>query len=730
MANQRKSRRALFGLSERPSGGPSGGARRGEGSRNGGKHGKGQRDDLRPSGGGRNHDSGGGRRDGARGGARGGGGGRKTGGSWFGRLVRWAFVAGIWASVAAGTLVAWYAYDLPELERIPQLARRPAVTLLAVDGTEFAHFGDTAGPPIPLAEMPRHLTQAVLAIEDRRFYSHPGIDVFGLLRAVITNVMAGELRQGGSTITQQLAKNVFFSGERTVKRKVQELIVAFWLERKFTKDEILALYLNRVYLGAGTFGVGAAAERYFDKPVGQLRLTEAAMLAGLLRAPSRYAPTRDMDRAMSRTRVVLDAMADAGYINTAQADTAKVEPVKLARPTNDAGRYFADWAIDQVGGYIGAVTRDITVKTTIDLKLQRAAELKLHQAIAGPGAKVAVTQGAAVVLATDGAVRAMVGGDDYRDSQFNRAVRALRQPGSAFKPFVYLAALDAGYKPDQTFIDEPVAVGDFRPRNFDGKYRGAVTMERALAESINTVAVRLLGLAGIDRVMQWAQRLGITSPLKREAGLALGASEVTLLELTAAYGTFANHGAGVWPYGVAEVSDEAGTVVYRRLGSGPGLRIDPALVANMNRMLSAVVQTGTGRAANTGRPVAGKTGTTDDYRDAWFVGYSADHVAGVWLGNDDRTPMNRVTGGGLPAQIWRDIMIVADSALPQKSLPREDQRPTVAIQSFLDNLFGSVFGGGSKSATTSGGSNSNSGTNSAPPARRQPEPERRNTWRD
>lgn len=696
MANPKKSRRSFFGFSDRPSGGPGrGGSRKARGGSGNGGNGR-----PRPSGGDRKGDGG------------------QRGGSWTWRLARWAFVAGIWCTVAVGGMVAWYAYDLPELKDIPQLARRPAVTIIAADGTEFANYGDTAGPPIPISEMPRYLPQAVLAIEDRRFYSHPGVDIFGLLRAVITNVSSGELRQGGSTITQQLAKNVFLSRERTAKRKVQEVIVAFWLERKFTKDEILSLYLNRVYFGAGTFGVSAAADRYFGKPVSQLRLTEAAMLAGLLQAPSRYAPTRDMDLAMTRTRTVLDAMEDAGYINAAQAKTAKADPVKLARPGDNVGRYFADWAIDQVGGYIGTVTRDITVKTTIDLKVQRAAELKLRQTIETQGAKMGVTQGAAVVLSTDGAVRAMVGGEDYRESQFNRAVNALRQPGSAFKAFVYLAALDAGYKPDQVFIDEPVVVGDFRPRNFEGTYRGAITMEQAFAHSINTVAVRLLNLAGIDRVIGWAKRLGITSPLKREAGLALGASEVTLLELTAAYGTFANDGAGVWPYGVTEVVDSTGNVIYRRLGSGPGLRIDPALVANMNRLLTAVVQTGTGRAAATGRPVAGKTGTTDDYRDAWFVGYSADHIAGVWMGNDDRTPMKKVTGGGLPAQMWRDIMIAADSGKPPRALPQEAPQQPGPVQSFLDSLLGSVFGGGSRGTTSNSTTGSGNPRNTQPAARK------------
>jgi penicillin-binding protein 1A len=706
MANQRKSRRAFLGFSERPSGGPQNGRKRGNGHKGGGHNGKD---------GGRN---GNGRNGGGRGRNGNGSGGRRGrgGGSWTWRLARWSLVVAIWGSVALGGLVAWYAYDLPELKSIPELARRPSVTLLAADGTEFAHYGDTAGPPIKVSEMPRYLPQAVLAIEDRRFYSHPGIDIFGLLRALVTNIVSGELRQGGSTITQQLAKNVFLSNERTMKRKIQELIVAFWLEHKFTKDQILSLYLNRVYLGAGTFGVSAAAERYFDKPVSQLKLNEAAMLAGLLRAPSRYAPTRDLALSMQRTRVVIDAMEDAGYINAAQARTAKAEPIALARPADNIGRYFADWAIDQVGGYIGNVTRDIIVKTTLDIKVERAAERKLRQTIEGPGAKVDVTQGAAVVMATDGAVRAMVGGADYGDSQFNRAVRAMRQPGSAFKPFVYIAALDAGYTPDQVLIDEPVQVGDFRPRNFEGKYRGAVTMEQALAHSINTVAVRVLNQVGVDKVIQWAKRLGITSPLRREAGLALGSSEVTLLELTAAYGTFANHGAGVWPYGVTEVTDSTGKVIYRRLGSGPSLRIDGKLVAEMNRMLSAVVQYGTGRAANTGRPVAGKTGTTDDYRDAWFIGYSANNIAGVWLGNDDHSPMKRVTGGGLPARIWHDIMVAADDGEPPQPLIAQAQQPerrSAPVQSFLNNLFSSVFGGGNRGSASSGGTSRNTGSRSS-----------------
>jgi penicillin-binding protein 1A len=521
--------------------------------------------------------------------------------------------------------------------------------------------------------------------------------------------------QGGSTITQQLAKNLFLTPERTLKRKIQEVLVAFWLESHYSKDELFTLYLNRVYLGAGTFGVVAASERYFDKTVQELTLPEAAMLAGLLQAPSRYAPTRDAARAERRADVVLDAMATSGFISEAQAKAAKAEPMKLARQTDRIGRYFADWALDQVNGYVGGVTSDITVQTTLDVNIQRAAEQKLAQLIKTNGAKFAVEQGAVLVMDPAGAVRAMAGGVDYATSQFNRATRALRQPGSAFKLFDYVAALDAGMTPDSSFIDAPYSVGDYAPRNYEGTYRGPVTMEQAVAHSVNTVAVQVLQRVGIDRVIQWARRLGITSPLKRESGLALGASEVTLMEITSAYAAFANEGAGVWSYGVTEVKDAAGNVIYQRLGSGPGLRMSARMIADMNRMLGAVVEYGTGRAAKIGRPVYGKSGTNEDYRDAWFIGYSADYVAGVWLGNDDRAPMKRVSGGGLPAQLWYDVMLEAHKGLPVRGvgapLMADAYNPAPIVLppaqssggSLWDNLFGSVMSlGGGGTAQRSG----------------------------
>jgi penicillin-binding protein 1A len=648
----------------------------------------------------------------------------------FGTL-KWGFVAAVWGALALGAVVAYYAYDMPRMDGIPQLAKRPAVTLLARDGTPFAHFGDSSAPPVPVKEMSPYLPQAVMAIEDRRYYSHFGMDPIGLLRAIYANIRAGGVTQGGSTITQQLAKNLFLTPERTLKRKIQEVLVAFWLESNYSKDELFTLYLNRVYLGAGTFGVVAAADRYFAKKVQELTLPEAAMLAGLLQAPSRYAPTRDMARAERRADVVLDAMAAAGFISEAQAKVAKAQPMVLARQSERVGRYFADWALDQVNGYMGGVTSDITVQTTIDLKIQRAAEQKLAQTIKANGEKFAVDQGAILVMDPAGAVRAMAGGVDYGASQFNRATRALRQPGSAFKVFDYVAALEVGLTPDSGFVDAPYSVGSYAPRNYEGSYRGPVTMEQAVAYSINTVAVQVLQQAGIDRVIQWARRLGITSPLKREAGLALGASEVTLIDITSAYAAFANQGAGVWPYGVTEVKDSFDTVVYRRLGSGPGLRMSTRMVADMNRMLGAVVSYGTGRAANIDRPVYGKTGTNEDYRDAWFVGYSADYVAGVWLGNDDRTPMKRVSGGGLPAQIWRDVMLAAHDGVPVRGVnsapimadayaPPQQQAQQPAQSSgggsLWDNLFGAVMSlGGSSSAPRTNEPQANEQRRSAPP---------------
>jgi penicillin-binding protein 1A len=542
--------------------------------------------------------------------------------------------------------------------------------VVAADGAALATFGGLYGEPVRVAGLPPYLPQAVLAVEDRRFYGHFGIDPLGLARAAIANVRAGHIVQGGSTITQQLAKNLFLTPERTLKRKIQETLLAFWLERKFAKDQILSIYLNRVYLGAGAYGVDAAATKYFGKPASRVSLYEAALLAGLLKAPSRYAPTQAADLARARARLVLASMVKAGYITEAQAEEARANPARFApRPGAEGGRYFADWIIDQLSGFVGHVDEDLVVSTTLDPRLQRIAEAEVEAMLSGPGKAANVGQAALVVLSPSGAVRAMVGGRNYGASQFNRATQALRQPGSAFKLFVYLAALERGLGPATRTADAPLQVSGWTPRNYDGKYLGQMSLGQALALSRNTVAVRVAEKVGRNRVVAVARRLGITTELEARPSLALGAAEVTLIELTAAYAALANKGAGVWAHGIKEVRDRQGRILYRRRGSGPGRVIAPDDVAAMTGMLVRVIAEGTGKAAALGRPAAGKTGTSQDFRDAWFVGYTADLVAGVWLGNDDETPMKKVTGGGLPAKLWRAVMAEAHEGRPARPLP-------------------------------------------------------------
>ena len=601
---------------------------------------------------------------------------------WAAALIKWGATAAVWGVICAAGVVAWYATDLPDVDQALAPTRQPTVRLLAASGAPLAAFGDIHGPAVRLDALPGALVQAVLATEDRRFYGHFGIDPIGLARAVLANLRAGRIVQGASTITQQVAKNLFLTPERTLKRKVQEVLLALWLESRFSKDHILTLYLNRVYLGAGVFGVEAAARRYFGIPARRLSLYQAAMLAGLLKAPSRYNPAHHPDRAARRTARVLANMVAAGAITPAQARAAKGRRSRPAgADAGRAGRHFADWVMAQVGSYVSPGDRDLVVLTTLDRRLQRRAEALVAAVLSGPGAKAGVSQAAIVVLAPDGAVSAMVGGRDYRASQFNRATQALRQPGSAFKPLVYLAGLESGLSPASRLIDGPVAVGEWRPRNFDGRFRGAVSLRDALARSINTVAVTVAERAGLGRVVAAARRLGLTTPLPASPSLALGAAEVSLIELTAAYGAFANGGIGVWPHGIAEVragSGRAGRVLYRRAGSGPGRVMQRRHAAAMTDMLAMVVGEGTGRAAALARPAAGKTGTSQDFRDAWFVGYTAQFTAGVWMGNDDGRPMRGVTGGGLPARLWRDIMKAAHQGLATRSLPGRGGAPGVA----------------------------------------------------
>lgn len=594
----------------------------------------------------------------------------------MGALFRALAIAALWTLIVLSGVLAWYGLRLPDVAGIGSFERRPSLSFVDSGGQPIGATGDLHGGVVRLEELPPFLPQALLATEDRRFYSHFGIDPIGLARAMVVNLRAGRVVQGGSTITQQLAKNVFLTHERSVERKVQEFLLALWLEQRFSKDEILTLYLNRVYLGAATYGVEAAAQRYFGKSARKVNMREAAVLVGLLKAPSRFAPTTDRARSLRRADEVLDNLAEAGFAK--ESEVAAAKGLAIGVPAGAGGprsaRYFVDWLADQVSGYVGFVDRDLIVRTTLDARLQRAAEIAIGDVLAREGAKADAEQAALVALTPGGAVRAMVGGRDYGESQFNRATAALRQPGSAFKSFVYLAALERGARPDDRVSDAPVAIGDWRPRNYEGDAgRGEITLRDAFARSVNTAAVRVAQRDGIDGALAAARRAGILSPLRREFATALGASEVTLLELTGAYAPFANGGTAVTPHAIVEISDRAGRVLYRRSGSGGAAIMSPATLAGMNDLLRAVVERGTGRAAALDRPMGGKTGTSQDYRDAWFIGFTAELVAGVWFGNDDSSPMNRVAGGGLPARAWRGFMAEATRGLPPRPIPGATQ---------------------------------------------------------
>jgi len=586
-------------------------------------------------------------------------------------LLRWMLVLGIWATVALAGVVAWFAYGLPDIDNLADSARRPSVTIAAADGAALATYGEVYGEAVRVDELPAFLPAALLATEDRRFYSHFGADPIGIARALLSNWRAGRVVEGASTITQQLAKNLFLTPERSIERKIQEMLLAFWLERRFTKTEILTIYLNRIYFGAGTYGIDAAARRYFGHGAREVSLYEAAVLAGLPKAPSRLNPANDPARAAARAAEVLDNMVEAGYLHPAEAEAAKRNHGQLARVPSGSNsrRWFADWVQDLVGGFVGGAHGDLIVATTLDPRLQAAAEQAVAAALDGEGAKVGVSQAALVALAPDGAVLAMVGGRDYGESQFNRATQALRQPGSAFKPFLYLAALEAGWRPDTRVVDRPVTIKDWSPRNFSGRYQGEMALADALAQSVNTVSVQIVQAVGVDRVIAVAHRLGIASELGRDASLALGTSEVTPLELTASMVPFANGGEGVLPYAIAEIRERGGRVLYRRDASGPRRVIAAGVAGEMNQMLAGVMRRGTGRAAQLGRPAAGKTGTSQEHRDAWFVGWTPDLVAGVWVGNDDGTPTRQVTGGALPARLWKGFMTEALAGVAPRPLP-------------------------------------------------------------
>jgi penicillin-binding protein 1A len=597
------------------------------------------------------------------------GGGRRFG---FGRLFYWGAVLALWAVIAVIGLVVWVGAHLPPIQSLEIPKRPPSIQIAGSDGRVLTTRGDMGAESIALKELPNYLPKAFVAIEDRRFYSHYGVDPTGVARAAAANVLRRSVQQGGSTITQQLAKNLFLTQERTWFRKIQEVVLALWLERKFSKAEILELYLNRIYFGAGAYGIEAAAQRYFNKSARQLTLAESALLAGLVKSPSRLAPTRNPDGAQRRAKAVLAAMADTKLITGAMAKLAMAQPARAVKPAGAGSiNYVADWIMDVLHDLVGRVEQDIVVVTSIDPALQAAAEKALIDELAQRGDKFDVEQGAIVAMTPDGAVRALVGGRNYAESQFNRAVAARRQPGSAFKPFVFLTALERGLTPETIRDDRPINVRGWRPENYTREYFGPVTLTQALAHSLNTVAVRLTLETGAANVVRTAHRLGIASKLEANTSIALGTSEVSLIELTGAYAVFANGGAAVAPHVVERVRAIEGKVLYERTPQNAGQVVEPRYVAMMNAMMQETILSGTARKAALGGgwPAAGKTGTSQDFRDAWFIGYTANLVTGVWLGNDDSSPSRKATGSGLPVDIWSKFMKPAHQGVAVAALP-------------------------------------------------------------
>jgi penicillin-binding protein 1A len=591
--------------------------------------------------------------------------------SGFGRLIYWGAVLALWAVIAAIGMLVWIGAHLPPIQSLEIPKRPPSVLILGANGATLATRGDMGGAEVPLRELPDYVPKAFVAIEDRRFYSHHGIDPWGILRAGVRDVLHRGATQGGSTLTQQLAKNLFLTQERTVTRKLQEAVLALWLEHKFSKAQILELYLNRVYFGSGAYGIEAAAQRYFGKSARKLTLPEAAMLAGLVQAPSRLAPSRNPDGAERRAGMVIAAMADLKMIGDEAAKRALITPARAIKPSGGGSvNYVADWVMDAVDDLIGHVDQDIVVETSIDPALQTAAEQSLDNVLAQKGDKLNVGEGALVAMTPDGVVRALVGGRNYAESQFNRAIAARRQPGSAFKPFVYLTALEHGLTPDTVREDKPISVQGWRPENFEHEYLGPVTLTQALANSLNTVSVRLTMEVGPAAVVRTAYRLGIESKLEPNASIALGTSEVSVIELVSAYATFANGGLAVAPHVVERIRSADGKTLYTRATQALGRIVDPRTVGMMNTMMRETLVSGTARRADLpGWLAAGKTGTSQDFRDAWFIGYTSRLVTGVWLGNDDNSPTKKAVGGGLPVEIWSRFMRTAHQGFAPSALP-------------------------------------------------------------
>ncbi|MDR3513237.1 MAG: PBP1A family penicillin-binding protein [Caulobacteraceae bacterium] len=556
---------------------------------------------------------------------------------------------------------------LPDKSALMVANQAPGMTFEDHDGKVIATRGPRHGHMIMLTELPPYVPHAFLAAEDRRFYQHGPVDLRGIARALRANLKAGHTVQGGSTLTQQLAKTLFLSPDQTLRRKLQEAVIAWRMERAMSKDEVLALYLNRIFFGDNAYGIDAAAQTYFAKPASGLTIQEAALLAALPKAPTRLALTNDMNAALARSRIILATMKAEGWITPAQEQAALAAPPKLAPDAPGEGDfgYVLDMAAAQAVQLAGGQAPDLVVRLSVDPRLQATAQALVRQTIADEGRRGDFRQGALVLMAPDGAIRALVGGADHHLSAFNRAAQAQRQPGSSFKPFIYAAALENGAKPTDTRQDAPVRVGNWTPTNYGGGYRGAVSLAQALALSINTIAVRLASEVGGGKIGEIAHRFGLKDiPDQPDLSVALGAYEVTLLELTSAYQVFQNGGMRNDPYLVEQIADQRGDVLYAHVPSAGVSVYDAANAAQMVRMMEGVITHGTGARAAFGRTAAGKTGTSQNWRDAWFIGFTPDWICGVWVGNDEGASMYKVTGGEAPADIWRRMMIAAHGDAP------------------------------------------------------------------
>jgi penicillin-binding protein 1A len=600
--------------------------------------------------------------------------------STWGAVLYWAAVAAVWVAIFFVGLVFVFSRDLPDTSKLYDVHKQPSITYLDRSGALLGVRGSQYAPPVDIDKLPAYVPAAFVSIEDRRFYQHWGFDTWGIMRALGADLRHGHAVEGASTITQQLARNLFLTPDQNIKRKVQEVMLAVWLEHKYNKKQILALYLNRVYFGGGAYGIESAAQRFFNKPASQLSIGEAAMLAGLLKSPTHYSPIGDAERSATRATIVLDKMVETHAITPEQRAEAFAHPVKVSKTLASAYiQYFVDWVDNQTRQLVGQPTQDLVVETTLDLPLDGLAANAVRATVA-KDYNQGVQQAALVSVDGAGRVRALIGGVDYGESQFNRAVEAKRQAGSSWKPFVYLAAMEAGRTPEVQVVDEPLTIGTWSPHNYTNKYLGLMTLQQALAQSINTVAARLADEVGRQNVANVAHRLGIVSQINTDPAMALGTTQVSPLEMAQAYTPFGNGGNLAPAYGIEQIRTQDGKVLYQHKVDAKVNVIGNPPLTYMDQMMRAVVAGGTGtKAAISGYDIAGKTGTTSDYKDAWFCGFTGGFTTVVWVGKDDNTPMRKVTGGGPPAELWKSYMAQALPHLQVQHIPAGPEAPAGVV---------------------------------------------------